>query len=227
MVRDEPTCDHQLSGKEMKSWHYWDAISNVEDYQNEPASNQPICLATSHHGWTIHISPDRMPGLFHFGRIPFLQSTNWWVRVLHSRGKLPQSRHVSTTDIREISREIRDGLKKCCRVGTAPCLEGKTNGWFHTSEYIQTGSRHPFQSMTLHTSYGTWWHLYRIQVCPSNMMFCWCDTVGTATASPTLRQVAGVEIVPTSALDKEQQDTSFKQFGVLRCPSMSLVYYLQ
>lgn len=47
MVRDEPTCDHQLSGKEMKSWHYGDAISNVEDYQDEPASNQPICLATS------------------------------------------------------------------------------------------------------------------------------------------------------------------------------------
>ena len=110
MVRDEPTCDHQLSGKEMKSWHYWDAISNVEDYQDEPASNQPICLATSHHGWTIHISPDRMPGLFHFGRLPFLQSTNWWVRVLHSRGKLPQSRHVSTTDNHERSEMVSKSI---------------------------------------------------------------------------------------------------------------------
>ena len=66
-----------------------------------------------------------------------------------------QAAAITTCFYHGYSREIRDGLKKYCRVGTAPCLEGETNGWFHTSEYIHTGSRHPFQSMTLHISYGT------------------------------------------------------------------------
>ena len=170
-----------------------------------------------------------MPGLFHFGRIPFLQSTNWWVRVLHSRGKLPQSRHVSTTDIHERSEMVS---KSIVELEQHHAWKGRPmDGFTVRSTYTQTSGIHfkVWHFIFLMGHYGTYTKFrFASKACFQQhvdvllMWYCWYCYNFT-----NLPQVAGVEIVPTSALDKEKKDTSLKQFVVLRCPSMSCVYYLQ
>lgn len=225
MVRDEPTCDHQLSGKEMKSWHYGDAISNVEDYQDEPASNQPICLATSTmDGQFTSLQTACQDYFISDGFLFFNQPTD-------GSGCCTAEASCRNHDMflpRIFTRDQRWSQKVLSSWNSSMLGRGDQRMVSHCRV-------HTHRQQASISKYDIAYFVRDMMALVQNsslpqqhdvllMWYCWCCYI---TASPTLRQVAGVEIVPTSALDKEQQDTNFKQFGVLRCPSMSLVYYLQ